>query len=365
MRNTNFQLNSKNALVSIDWLSVGGKGILPDNERFAVVRQEKGTNIFAFWGKIYYNERYFGDLLQNPHSKILHPQTFNIRVANEWFYNSNFLTILRDFLGESLYNDAHLIRLDVAVDSDQHIFGFSREIYMDALASNRWLLLGRAKQSVYFGHGDSLVVDTVTIGKRSGGVTMTWYDKSKELKEVKPKPYISDVWVMAGFDVDRVNRIEASFNFNAILALHAETGLLARPTLADIEDSKYCLSLWASAIERRFDVRVFSSDSNKSRWPRIELQLSNFVTTSQIYNYQQAASVDRSAFRAITSMLKVIGSDDHLPTGSVTLRFASLMDAIATLATRNQIAPLVHRYIKNSAVAEVVFSYINSKIIEL
>lgn len=109
-------------------------------------------------------------------------------------------------------------------------------------------------------------INYIAFGSRSSSVCSYMYNKTKELREVKEKPYIRQLWKENGIDDNRdVWRVEISIKSDAKTLLKTETGeifTLSTDMLklqADIE------SLFYIYAAKYFDFRINDLTKNKSR----------------------------------------------------------------------------------------------------
>lgn len=294
------------AILCLDWLTIGGRADIQTNEIFVIVQQDKGTSQFANWSKVYVGGEYFADLLRFPQSKIIPKDSFNLRVSNEFLYNPKLEYYLRKLLTDYVLEHSHIVRIDVALDADTDFLGFNRESYVSMTSSNIWRRVGRSKETIYARQGDAYIVDTVTIGQRSGGVTLCWYNKSLELEQVKDKPYLRALWLKAGFHVERVSRIEVSVNFNAIQVTDTDTAEIRRMKAVEAFDELKLRSIWLQGVSKKMDIAITGMDTNVSRMERVDLCLEKLENTIMLSNFCSASTVDRSGDKLIVNSIRVI-----------------------------------------------------------
>lgn len=109
-------------------------------------------------------------------------------------------------------------------------------------------------------------VNYIAFGSRSSSVCSYMYNKTKELREVKDKPYIRQLWKLNGIDDSRdVWRVEISIKSDAKTLLHTETGELFTLNTDMLKLQTDIESLFYIYAAKYFDFRVNDLTKNKSR----------------------------------------------------------------------------------------------------
>lgn len=109
-------------------------------------------------------------------------------------------------------------------------------------------------------------VNYIAFGSRSSSVCSYMYNKTKELREVKEKPYIRQLWKLNNIDDTRdVWRVEISIKADAKTLLHTETGELFTLSTDMLKLQADIESLFYIYAAKYFDFRINNLTKNKSR----------------------------------------------------------------------------------------------------
>lgn len=138
-----------------------------------------------------------------------------IKVANAVLYVTDWYFILMDILRTLGWLPLNITRVDLAADFNYFLNGldpatFIRKYVCKQKAS--YIRVGSNKFAVY-GIKDMrcTVFDSIRWGSRQSGISVYMYNKTKELTEVRDKPYIREAWKKADLSSTRpVWRVEIS-----------------------------------------------------------------------------------------------------------------------------------------------------------
>lgn len=115
-------------------------------------------------------------------------------------------------------------------------------------------------------------VHYVSFGSHTSGVCSYIYNKSKEMREVKDKPYIREMWKLNGLDIHKdVWRIEISIKADRKTVFDMSTGEYFNITTDHLKMQKDIETLFYTYAERYFQFRINNLTQNKSRMPTLEI----------------------------------------------------------------------------------------------
>lgn len=138
----------------------------------------------------------------------------SVKVENALLYAGEWNKLLHDFLKKAGATIKNITRLDICCDINL----FANELHPSELircylygglynpirkGSNQFSIIGNKSL-------DSIELQTIRFGSATSAVKVYMYNKTKELEEVKDKPYIRECWERAGLDCSDVWRIEIS-----------------------------------------------------------------------------------------------------------------------------------------------------------
>lgn len=225
----------KEFLLSIDWLS------------FSAIKLDGAQHSNKYeWRELEYSSRQFAKIYQvikdrellfevqeQPFSKIIDANMVIIKVSNYRLYTPNFLREIDQFCTHCGYKLHNISRIDICCDM-LSFKTISCEELIEGCVSNRLVKLGRCNkmQPFMYRNDGGWRYEGCAWGSRQGAVYTRLYNKTKELREVKDKPYIRDYWQRAlkGYAEDPsqdVWRLEFECDCNIARLVSKDTGEFA------------------------------------------------------------------------------------------------------------------------------------------
>ena len=333
-----------NYCISCDWLQVyckyyGGNFACQTplfGEKYTITKCDYSTPQFR---EVYVvhdvNGIYYADVLLRPVSSVISSHGCLVRLANSALYSPTFADgfvsflsgydliyqnisrldvcydcnlfnngmrpdrLIRSFLGKKiLKNGQTRYTLSGSVDKnplDQlsiDLFDVTTSSpYLSADAATRVFLLrsklNEAMKSDKFGnfsiHGTSTSVrdfSYIMFGSRSSAACSYMYDKTKELAEVKDKPYIRELWALNGIDASLpVWRVEISIKSTRSHYVCLDTGELLKLTPSDLKFQSDLENIFVSYADKYFHFKENNLKANKTRMKTVPLFPSNIKPT--------------------------------------------------------------------------------------
>ena len=259
--------------LSVDWLGVSAFMTEPKAKPFMGLKwvKQTETNVWKSRG-IYVNE--FGDkvatLLFNPKSAMIDSRACLIEVANEWLYHGvGMLEIVNRFCEAHKAVVTGISRLDLCVDFECHEFEF--EVIV-GLAERKYYVQGKQNWFPWWSKSNDYrlpnlfrgkeIPHQISWGHKTSRVKWKVYYKWRELTEAAgrvgyEKPYIVDMWKMAGMDPVYCWRLEVSMKYC--------NGLVADGKVVSLEVfSRYTKELFLGMVQSRFVVRENQGHKDKT-----------------------------------------------------------------------------------------------------
>lgn len=209
-------------LVSVDWLQYYGHFRSAfDTNRCAenglqVHDVGHGSKVFK---KLYVlkSKKYKKELATiafEPYSSVMHPRSVIIKLANEVLYREDVFTFGRWLMKILDVEYRGITRLDLSYDCNYLKNGLKPATLLAGYVKGSFIKKGCQKQFYLNGEQRYNISKAGTIqnnllahqwqgitwGKRSSGIQCQIYNKTKELREVKDKPWIREAWQAAGID---------------------------------------------------------------------------------------------------------------------------------------------------------------------
>lgn len=222
--------------------------------QYYVSAGEEYHPIYSFCRTIKHHGFAICHIYWHPRSRALKNTLASVKVANRALYAGEWAFQLYDVINALGWKIENITRLDLCCDLKQFANGMTPKGFLDAYLreENRSLVDATSKEAPdqpsiirkgrnkYFTvgtkrftwitedgkkkiNGTANDIEYIRWGTRLSGVATYFYNKSKELREKKSKPYIQEAWQMAGFDLEDGNdiyRIEFSIQSKALLLLY-------------------------------------------------------------------------------------------------------------------------------------------------
>lgn len=239
--------------ISVDWLQVccysNNLAYLLNNDYYNKVDslpywlelQPLETRNFARFIRVHTKVgndwRYCADILAVPRSTMLNSNIVLVKIHNRFLYSQNYIKLLYDICDAFKLSIKGLTRLDLCYDCNSFHNGikphkFIKEFVTAEFDSPRYIYKVGAKQFRVYG-GKSVSSATkfsgIEFGSGKSSKRCYIYDKTRELAEVKDKPWIRQYWQENGLISDEkthVYRAEISIKCDGMDLLNMSTGEL-------------------------------------------------------------------------------------------------------------------------------------------
>lgn len=239
--------------ISVDWLQVccysNNLAFLLNNDYYNKVDslpywlelQPLETRSFARFIRVHTKVgndwRYCADILAVPRSTMLNSNIVLVKIHNRFLYSQNYIKLLYNICNTFKLSIKGLTRLDICYDCNSFHNGlkphkFIKEFVTAEFDSPRYIYKVGAKQFRVYG-GKSVSSATkfsgIEFGSGKSSKRCYIYDKTRELAEVKDKPWIRQYWQENGLISDEkthVYRAEISIKCDGMDLLNMSTGEL-------------------------------------------------------------------------------------------------------------------------------------------
>lgn len=202
--------------VNIDWLELFCLEDLtqkPHNadyfreNNWVVVEREYGTRVYKEMFTLYGTDGHkLLEIRRNPKSAddgnghgILAINSCHIRLVNRTCYYNDAVDQLRNFCVTYGYQIQRIARIDLALDFEYFDYGDKPSVFMERFLKGRYSKINQAEVAVR-GRDmwDGRIWNSISWGQPKSDIRTRFYNKTKELREVKDKPYIRQAWQAAG-----------------------------------------------------------------------------------------------------------------------------------------------------------------------
>lgn len=170
-----------------------------------VVQRAYGTRIYAEMFTLMDTDGLpFIEVRRNPMSSdkadgIMPFNACHLRVVNRYCYNKQVIDFVRNFLTNNDYLFQRISRIDLCLDFEKFDSGDDPYKFLRRYMQGKY---AKINQSLIHAHGKDVWCgrdwQSLSWGKSGSPVSTKLYNKTKELQEVKDKPYIRQAWFEAG-----------------------------------------------------------------------------------------------------------------------------------------------------------------------
>jgi len=259
--------------LNIDWLSFYGSCCNSVNGKlYEKCPRSFGTKIFADVIDYKMNGDTYFTVTRNPRSSMLRDSLAIVKVANFVLYRSDKFEVIENGLQDIGFKIEGISRLDLCLDFNYFANGYDGHTLISQFIKSKLLRNGRGNFSIQGSQKFECNFEYLKFGGNNSEVKAYLYNKTKEMQDVKDKPYIREQWEKAGLKQHvPVYRLEFSMNSDAIKNLQGQNtrsdilSFGALKNTANLSGIYYCL------YDRFFDFRKNDGTKNKSRMERVDL----------------------------------------------------------------------------------------------
>lgn len=284
--------------ISVDWLQVccysNNLAFLLDNDYYNKVDslpywlelQPLETRSFARFIRVHTKVgndwRYCADILAVPRSTMLNSNIVLVKIHNRFLYSQNYIKLLYNICATFKLSIKGLTRLDLCYDCNSFHNGlkphkFIKEFVTAEFDSPRYIYKVGAKQfRVYGGKNVSSATkfSGIEFGSGKSSKRCYIYDKTRELEEVKDKPWIRQYWQENGLISDaktHVYRAEISIKCDGMDLLNMSTGELFKLSPEYLKSQPAIEKLFHFYAARMFRFHRKGKHTRVRDYDRIEL----------------------------------------------------------------------------------------------
>lgn len=282
------------SVLSIDWLSYFGEFspscvLSPLKLRMC----DYGTKVFRSRADVLCGERVVGTIAFAPRSSILDDKLAVFKFENSVLYEADFCDLRKQIIHCLRLNIKGINRLDLALDFNYLQNGMNGHVFIKQFLSAKYLHNGRGKFSVQGSQKFENDFEYLRLGSKTSPVVAYLYNKSKELQDVKLKPYIVERWKQAGLNTDvSVWRLEFSMGSDFFSMVDKDSGAFPLTKDCKFDDIDELKILYQSLINRYFEFRLNNGTQNKSRMPKVDL-----VVLSDVFGSYSRITANRQSGR--------------------------------------------------------------------
>lgn len=266
---------------NIDWLEVCclepvGAPRDPDfytDVGFEVDDRGYGTKIYRQCFTLLYNKIPVLEVRRDPLSKksnggIMADNMCHIRLTNNTCYRTPIDTLRRFIIKTGLVYRS-IKRIDIAYDFNTFDNDWTPEHFMEMFLQEK---ISKINQANIAAHGkdrwDGRAWNSLKWGSERSPVSTKLYNKSLEMKEVKFKPYIYELWQNSDLDLTKdIWRIEFSIKADVNNFVDKETGAIVSNNLLMYDTPHKLWQAWLNLYLRYFHFKLLVQ-TKQGTWQR-------------------------------------------------------------------------------------------------
>ena len=280
--------------VGIDWLQVSFKGRLAFSSKYVVKQMDIETKIFKMVSGIYYNNELIATATHTPKSPILDPALVIIKIENKQLYVSDPVQLMQDFQKEFNLTFVNITRIDLFRDFNELKYGLTANNLITKFVKGEYLRKGKGEFRLIGNSCRGIDYSYLRFGGNTSDFQVYMYNKSKEMREVKHKPWIVERAGVVGVDTSRdFWRLEVSCKNCKKEVVSLKTGEFKVPDLTYFEDDRNVQSYYYALISKYFGFCHNTGKSRLSREKPVEI-FTEEEESVKVYNPTNCVSSNRT-----------------------------------------------------------------------
>lgn len=308
--------------ISVDWLSVCCYGALIQEGElqgksmtYEVKVTSRETALFRHFVEVRFRNLVIAEIQQDPRSSVLKRGLTILKLSNRTLYCTEYIAILYELMELLHLSYQGITRLDLCLDCNRFADGSDPSQFINDYVMIPESEVGgiiRKGSSKFTCHGSKTSkaskITSISFGSPSADVRSYIYNKTIELKEVKDKPWIRDMWAQNGLtntDENPVWRSEISIKGEGKDLLNMDTGELFRLSPQYLEHYENIAKLFVFYSEKFLYFQRNGGQKNRRNFARIRLYHPNFTPTCKPRRLNRAADTGRMERICANKLIKL------------------------------------------------------------
>lgn len=265
----------RNYAISCDWLQVYCENCNPlgielnsiSSEKYTFEKADCSSRQFRDIYNVYLsNGDHYAVIQCTPFSSIIDKKGAIIKLCNRELYKCDFAPVFMSFLNTYNFRYKSISRIDVSYDCNAFCQGMKPRRLINGLMNGKILKNNQGKASLMFDTHKVGIWQGIHFGSASSAVSSVMYNKTKELQEVKDKPYIRELWSLNGIDTtSEVWRVELRIKSDATHLVKLDTGELFRLSPNMLENQQNIENVFYTYAKQYFSFKINNGTKNKTR----------------------------------------------------------------------------------------------------
>lgn len=314
-----FCLMTKSTKIELDGLVEGfykGSNRFPDGnyKEYRLVLSENSSKAYKYIYSVTVQGFEVAIIQCSPRSSVLARNSVSIKFSNQVLYSSIYVLLVYDLCASLGLCIKGLTRLDLCYDCNEFynhrsVKNFLDSIFTDKFTKDKQSLRRIGSEKMYSVSDKStgyIVRDYVKWGSKESPVSLYIYNKTKELKESKDKPYIRKCWQLSGLDLKRdVWRVEISIKSRGLDLLSMSDGELLRLPVEFLESQNCVESLFYTFANKYARFAVDNGEKYKKDMKVIQIFEKSIKTSIRPLQYYTRACCGRSERQAANKLAEI------------------------------------------------------------
>lgn len=304
-------------IINVDWLSMYcSSELVVEAKKFEFKRAAEGSAQFKEVWHVYNKEdaELYCIMQKNPYSPIIPKNAVMIKVANRYLYRDNWNIEFLNFCMACNITPKSISRIDICCDFEVFDNNLHPEQLIKGFLNNKYLKMRQSKYSLEGEQNDGQKFSYLRFGKRENEVSSYIYNKSKELREVKDKPYIRDQWEQCGIGQNKdVWRLEVSLRTTQLRTIVQSTGEILRLDLDFITTKGVLENIYNAVILKYFCFKINDNQKQKRRMKDLVLfkGMSTTLEMKVINDKPQTNRMDKIVVKKIANIFSQYRVEDQ------------------------------------------------------
>lgn len=259
--------------INVDWLVLYGslnsiEEIDIGLEKYNLIRTEnlRGTNNFATWCSIRSkkSQEKYAELCYNPYSikdngggGVFSANDCTIQLCNKWLYSPGGIQSFLNVCSSIGFRYKSISKIDICLDFQKFDNNMNPQTLIKGFFSCKYWKVGQTSCSSFQKQSTGMEFSGIYFGSPSSAAKIRLYNKSQEMRELKEKPYIRDVWKECNLDENKdVWRLEVSIKPSGQNMVQVTTGNILSLYPKDIISRNALHDIYFCYINHYFRFRI-------------------------------------------------------------------------------------------------------------
>lgn len=274
-----------NVALSVDWLQLHVDcSFVNYKSDYEWIKHDYQTKQFRNVYTVKYKNEEFASVVCNPTSPIISPKCMLVKLSNRELYGQSIVGHVNDFLEQSKLVYVSMTRIDIAADFNNFFGTLDPHVLISRFIKSKYLKIGAGKYQLNGSQEFEHTFDYLRFGSKTSDINVYLYNKTKEFKEVKDKPYVREKWRKCGVNEKKtVWRLEVSLKGSGSNYCDTNTGQILKLDYKDIEKGNFLHFYYMAYINKYFKFVVNNGLSRKDRMENVKLFTENYTPFINCY----------------------------------------------------------------------------------